>query len=135
MSEAMTFVIVAAVDLFGFLCFSYVSWKANQLGHLIAVGEVGGKSVPSAYRAIMLYQHWISWVLMAIASVVLIAIANLKVVQVEPNAGPIAHFAIFACGIAVFSWLAHGTREFLYLRSLLRADPSSSSETLCDSDR
>ena len=120
MSGTAALAILFAADLLGFFCVSYVSWKANHLGHLIAVGEVNGKPIPNTYRQIMIYQHWLSWLLMAVGCAALIAIANLKVAQLEPSVKPVAYFTVFGCGVSAFSWLAHGTREFVYFRLVLR---------------
>lgn len=120
MSDATMLVMVTGMNLLGLFCFSYTSWKANHVGHLIATGQANGKQFPRGYRSVLVYQHWLSWVLTSIGIAVLVGIANVQLARVEPVVKPVAYFVAFGAGVCLFSWTAHGVREFQVLRSIIR---------------
>jgi hypothetical protein len=105
--------------LFIYYCFCR---SLRNISSEIVTGVVGGVRVPTMYRWILLFQHWLGQVTAVIGCALVLVIMNVIIASYETSASvtTLAYVPVFVGGVTAIGWIGTAIVEMSYYRSVIR---------------
>ena len=122
MSNFTQILAISALTLSGAFFGVYFSTRANEVGDQIITGFIRDHPVPVTERWLTLYARWVSYVVGGVATLLLLAFAELMIADHVGHADTqlLAYLAAFLLVVGAVNWLIQGIVQFISYRSLLR---------------